>query len=208
MTLKPLDIQQQAFQTAFRGYDRAEVTEFLDLVRRDYEALVHANLELTSRLEALSGELDEARDREQGLRELLSGAPREASSDGASAVAEAEQLKKEQAEATLEQARAEAALIKREAELEASRILSEARAKVAAQLEEVAELSRNRQRLKASLRGILSACSEALDDDGSGDAAERFKVRSPDHDELPSIPPEALKAAAAAASSVELSAAG
>ncbi|MEO1273585.1 MAG: DivIVA domain-containing protein [Myxococcota bacterium] len=194
MTLKPLDIQQQSFPVVFRGYDRVEVTDFLDMVRRDYEALIHANLELTGRLTAMERELDEARTRETELRDLLAGAalnntdPAEASTASSAA--------------TLAQAKAQAELIEREAELKAERILHEAQTRVANQRDALAELSRNRQRLEASLRNILDACVQALDHEPS--AVERLPVRSPDHDEPRAQPPETL---GAASSSVELSAA-
>ncbi len=46
MNITPLDIQQKRFHVAFRGYHRAEVETFLDLVRDEMEALVREVTEL------------------------------------------------------------------------------------------------------------------------------------------------------------------
>ena len=40
MNVTPLDIQQKKFHTSMRGYDRTEVDGFLDLIREEMEALV------------------------------------------------------------------------------------------------------------------------------------------------------------------------
>src|SRR4030067_3069275 len=46
MKVPPLDIQQKRFHLGFRGYDRKEVDEFLDLIREEMEALVREVTEL------------------------------------------------------------------------------------------------------------------------------------------------------------------
>ena len=44
--LTPLDIQNQEFRKAFRGYNEAEVDEFLEQVLHDYEELYRTNIDL------------------------------------------------------------------------------------------------------------------------------------------------------------------
>ena len=175
MTLKPLDIQQQSFPVTFRGYDRVEVTDFLEFVSRRLEGLISANLNMSRRLEALELELGDRRGREGELRECLLAA-------------------RETADSTLEQARKQADLIQREAELQASRLLARANDRVSEQLSEISELARNKHQLQSSIRGILDMYSRLLDDAGVV-ADDRFNLRSPDHGER-SISPDPIGAPA------------
>jgi cell division initiation protein len=46
MNVTPLDIQQKQFNTGFRGYDRKEVEQFLELIREEMETLVREVTEL------------------------------------------------------------------------------------------------------------------------------------------------------------------
>ena len=46
MRMTPLDIQQQIFSTAFRGYSREDVDAFIDRVRLEYETLYSENRRL------------------------------------------------------------------------------------------------------------------------------------------------------------------
>ena len=46
MKVTPLDIQQKRFHVAFRGYERTEVEAFLDVVREEMEGLVREVTEL------------------------------------------------------------------------------------------------------------------------------------------------------------------
>ncbi|MDI6870076.1 MAG: DivIVA domain-containing protein [Bacillota bacterium] len=48
--LTPLDIQNAVFHRSFRGYNEAEVDEFLDRVVIEYEQLLRENLALKARL--------------------------------------------------------------------------------------------------------------------------------------------------------------
>jgi cell division initiation protein len=46
MALTPLDIQNKSFQTKMRGYNQDEVDDFLDMIVRDYEAVLQDNREM------------------------------------------------------------------------------------------------------------------------------------------------------------------
>jgi cell division initiation protein len=76
MRISPLDLRQQRFRTALRGYDRTEVVAFLTEAADDYE---HALREIDrmrgdlARMEALLGE---HRDREANLRNTMLTAQR------------------------------------------------------------------------------------------------------------------------------------
>jgi len=45
MPITSLEIKDKTFGVQFRGFNREEVDEFLDIVVRDYEALVRSNHE-------------------------------------------------------------------------------------------------------------------------------------------------------------------
>ena len=49
--LTPLDIENKKFPTKLRGYDDAEVDEFLDQITIDYERLYKENAELRAQVE-------------------------------------------------------------------------------------------------------------------------------------------------------------
>src|SRR3954452_8721530 len=76
MRIAPMDMRQQRFKTAMRGYDRTEVVAFLTEAADDYE---HAMREIdrlrgdVARMEALLGE---HRERESNLRDTLITAQR------------------------------------------------------------------------------------------------------------------------------------
>ena len=71
MNVSPLDLRQQKFNTALRGYDKVEVTAFLVAAADDYEAALRETDRLRQenlRLEAL---LNEHRQDEGMLKSTL-----------------------------------------------------------------------------------------------------------------------------------------
>ena len=91
MKVTPLDLRQQKFRTAMRGYDRAEVESFLNETAEDYEQALRDDL---ARAQA---SLDEHRESERNLRNTLLTAQRladeikqNAESEGKRVVREAE----------------------------------------------------------------------------------------------------------------------
>jgi len=55
--LKPKDIQSREFEIKLRGYDRAEVDDFLDEIIEDMSVLYKDNTELTARVKQLNEEI-------------------------------------------------------------------------------------------------------------------------------------------------------
>lgn len=51
--LTPLDIFNKDFKYSFRGYNVDEVNEFLDLVIKNFEALIEENRQLKQQVQAL-----------------------------------------------------------------------------------------------------------------------------------------------------------
>ncbi len=72
----PLEIQNHAFRTKWRGLDPAEVESFLAMVSEEIEDLTRVKAELESRLRVLESENSEHRERERTLRDTLLSAQR------------------------------------------------------------------------------------------------------------------------------------
>jgi cell division initiation protein len=95
MNVSPLDLRQQKFNTALRGYDKVEVTAFLVAAADDYETALREADRLrqdNARLEAL---LNEHREHERALKGTLIAAQRFADDLKASAQEEAQRLVRE-----------------------------------------------------------------------------------------------------------------
>ena len=97
MKVTPLDLRQQKFRTAMRGYDRAEVESFLNETAEDYEQALRDADRLRDDLARAQASLDEHRESERNLRNTLLTAQRladeirqNAESEGKRVVREAE----------------------------------------------------------------------------------------------------------------------
>jgi cell division initiation protein len=71
MNVSPLDLRQQRFRTAFRGFDQIEVTAFLAAVADDYEQALRETDRLRQDLAKMEAVLNEHREHERNLRNTL-----------------------------------------------------------------------------------------------------------------------------------------
>ena len=71
MKVTPLDLRQQRFNTVMRGYDRGEVTAFLNEVADDYENALREADRLRQEVVKLEAVLAEHRGQERNLRNTL-----------------------------------------------------------------------------------------------------------------------------------------
>lgn len=109
MRISPMDIRQQQFTVKmFRGFDTQEVDTFLEDLAADYEALLKENSLLKEQLQALEERTRGLEEREKVLHETLVTTQRVV-----------EEMK--------DQARREASVIIREAEVQADRIIEASR---------------------------------------------------------------------------------
>ncbi len=69
--ITPLDIQNKEFRRSLRGYNEAEVDEFLDDLMRDYEKIYKENLELKDKILVLNEQIDRYNNLENTLKETL-----------------------------------------------------------------------------------------------------------------------------------------
>jgi len=71
MKVTPLDIQQKRFHVAFRGYERTEVEAFLDVVREEMEGLVREVTELREFHQTYNERMLDYRGREDTLKSTM-----------------------------------------------------------------------------------------------------------------------------------------
>jgi cell division initiation protein len=144
MRLTPLEIRQHKFGSQMRGFDRDEVSAFLDTVVADFEDVVRENAQLRREAERLARELDAYRAREKTIQDTLT-----------TAQSLVEQLKRT--------AIKESESIVIDAELRAEKLLAEAREQRATLANEIREQKHLRQRLEADLRRTLESYGKLID---------------------------------------------
>lgn len=152
MRITPMDIRQQQFTLKlFRGFDVQEVDAFLEDVANDYEQLVKENALLKEQLVGLEERARGVADREKMLQETLITTQR-------------------MVEELRENARREAQLMVREAELQAEKLLEEARTEEAKIKTQVLVLKRARRQLAEGIRATIEMyqrmVAEELKDEG------------------------------------------
>jgi cell division initiation protein len=154
MRITPMDIRQQQFTVKmFRGFDTQEVDTFLEDLAADYEALLKENSLLKEQLQALEERTRGLEEREKVLQETLVTTQRLV-----------EEMK--------DQARREAGVIIREAEVQAERIIEASRSAEANLQGEIHALRRTRRQLAEGLRATLEMYQRLLDQDIKADAED------------------------------------
>jgi len=135
--LTPLDIQQQSFKRALRGYDPEDVDEFLDKVAENLQGYVEKIRDLERKLETADEQIQECRELRHSLNEAILFAQQSAEEKIKSAA--------QQAELTL-----------KEAEAKAAAVVEEAMGRIDDQKRELGRLMQVRQQFVAEMKGTLS----------------------------------------------------
>ena len=107
MKITPIDISGHAFGQRMRGFDPEEVRSFLNLVSSEFEALIIEHNALKERFAQVEASVSDLKERERILKDTLLTAQK-------------------LADEIREEARKEAGLIVREAEVKASQLLDQA----------------------------------------------------------------------------------
>lgn len=179
MRLTPLDIRKQEFKRAMRGLDADEVHAFLSTVADEYESILNDNKALRERLLELDDKVQEYRNMEKTLRDTLLTAER--------VTVEAK-----------DNARREADLIIKQAELEADRGVRNIKDNAMALRQEIQVLKRQREgylsRMKMLVETHLNFVENATSDfedeekrlaqeyrDSMGSSATDRTLWEPDH---------------------------
>ena len=144
MDLSPLEITQREFGRKFRGLDPEEVHAFLEQVAEEMTRLLRETGDRAAQIQRLEAEVRMYQEREEALRNTLVTAQKMTEEIKANAKREAE-------------------LVMREAELRAEKLLELAHRKLAQVQAEIAELKRQRDLFASKLRGLLKTHLELLD---------------------------------------------
>jgi cell division initiation protein len=154
MKVTPLDLRQQRFATAMRGYDRNEVNAFISDAAEDYETAVRENERLRQELAKLEAVIKEHRGQEVQLRNTLLTAQKLA-----------DDIK--------ETANQEASRIVREAEGRADLLLQKSQSRLDEVQREIDGLRLKRREVETSLEGIVATINNTIAYVREQDAAHR-----------------------------------
>ena len=144
MDLSPLEITQREFARKWRGYDPEEVRTFLEQIAEELTRLNQESSERANQSQRLEAQVRVHQEREDTLRNALITA----------------QKMTEEIKAN---AKREADLILKEAELKGERLLEMAHRKLAQVQAEIAEFTRQRELFLAKLRGLIRTHQELLE---------------------------------------------
>ncbi|MEW6214167.1 MAG: DivIVA domain-containing protein [Nitrospirota bacterium] len=146
MRITPLDIQQKQFPMKFRGFDVEEVYAFLEVIREEMEELLRENASLKENVQRLENQIKEYKDMETTLRETLMTA-------------------QQMVEEYKANARKEAELVVKEAELRSDAMLKEAQEKVIKIHEDVVDLKGIRRHFREELKRLIEGHLKMLEFD-------------------------------------------
>lgn len=144
MRITPLDVRKQEFKKVMRGLDAEEVHAFLATVADEYEAVLLDNKQLRERILELDEKIQEYRHMEKTLRDTLMTAER--------VLAEAR-----------ENARKEADLILKDAEVKTQQFAETHRRQVADMRREVVELHKEKEAFLARSKGLAEAMIQFIE---------------------------------------------
>lgn len=156
MKLTPLDIRHKEFARSMRGYKDLEVDEFLDDIADEFERLFNENIDYKERLESLEEKIEQYKNIEETLKKTLVSA-------------------QQQAEEMKQNAKKEADLILRDAELKARSILNDSYAERQKIQRSVQALKQKQEDLRYQMRSVLETYMNILDQESdvvSGDVLE------------------------------------
>jgi len=145
-SITPLDIRKRTFPARFRGLDRNEVTQYLDVVADDLEELMRTLDELERENVRLKEEVARHREGETSLKETLLLAQRSADTLRADTEREAER-------------------IVAEANRHADRLVQHALEKAAEKEKRIRELRVERKNFHLKLQGMLDMFQQVLNFD-------------------------------------------
>ena len=159
MRITPLDIQQKQFPMKFRGFDVEEVYAFLEIVREEMEDLLRENASLKEQVHRSENQIKEYRDMETTLRETLMTA-------------------QQMVEEYKTNARKEAELLIREAEIKSDGVMKEAQDKVVKIHEDIVDLKGIRRHFKEELKRLIESHMRMLEFDQEREGEEAGDISS------------------------------
>jgi cell division initiation protein len=154
MKVTPLDLRQQRFKSAMRGFEKDEVLAFLAEVAEDYEQALRETDRLRDELTRAEASLDEHREHERNLRNTLLTAQK-------------------LADEIRNNAEQESRRMVREAEGRAELLLQKAQGRLEEVQREIDNLRLKRRDVESSLESTIAALRNSLDYIRQQDVKER-----------------------------------
>ena len=159
MSLTPLAIGKMRFRRTWRGYDPAEVEEFLSLASEELARALGEVERWQKERERIEGRLRQAEERERELQETLLRAQRVS-------------------DEILNNSQREAQLLVREAEITADRLVQSAIEQAQGVERGIAELRHRRRELQLKLRNTLELYERILEADMQEDQERRATIHA------------------------------
>ena len=178
MKLTALEIKQQNFERSLRGYDKAEVEAFLNLMSKEWEHMVSKNRDLQKKIGELEEKLKHYERVEEALHETL-------------------QTAKESAEQKLTGARREAQTRIEKAEMEAETIIRDATRQRQQVRQSIIRLLDRRKEVISGIRSYLEMARESLEQ-FSRDEASLFNLPAEEDEEADNLKEQVRRHKAAA----------
>ncbi len=154
MRITPLDIQQKQFQVKFRGFAIDEVDSFLEIIREELEEVLRENANLKEQVHRFENQLNGYRDIETTMRDTLMAA-------------------QQMVEEYRTNAKKEAELLIKEAELKADSIIKEAQEKVVKIHEDIMDLKGIRRHFKEEIKRLIESHVRMLEFDEEREQGEK-----------------------------------
>lgn len=143
MKLTPLDIKKQEFKRSLRGYDPIEVDAFLDMVADEFEAIIREKNHMADEILKLRTQLQDYQQVERSLKETLVNA-------------------QENITVSRQTSQREADIVLREAELKASKIIENAKIKLARLKNDIMVIRAQKESFARRLRHLLESQVELI----------------------------------------------
>jgi cell division initiation protein len=151
----PIDIQQKRFHIVFRGYERTEVEMFLDLVRDQMESLIREMTDLREFKESYDQRLHELNEKEEVVKKTMF-------------------MTQKLMEDQKDNARREAALIIKDAEIRSQQIVGSAHEEMVRLDAEIRELSRRKHHFLEDMKKVIKMHQEMINfEEPVADAKEK-----------------------------------
>jgi cell division initiation protein len=144
VSVTPIDMRQARFGSAMRGFDKTEVTAFLEEAASDYEHALRENDRLRQQIVALEAQLSQYRELEGGLKSTL-----------VSAQKVADDLK--------QNAQQEAARLIAEAQGRVELMMQRAQTRVEEAGREIDTLKMKRREVQTNIEACVSSLQNTLD---------------------------------------------
>jgi len=153
MNITPIDIQQKRFHVTFRGFERAEVETFLDQVREEMEALMREVAELREFRQVYDDRMSEVRQKEETVKNTM---------------VMTQKLMEDQKD----NARREAALVIKDAEIRSQQIVGSAHEQRVKLEAEIQNLKRMRHHFLEDVKKVVQMHLEMVNFEEGSDVAK------------------------------------